>query len=99
MPQRDRPDHLTAIRTPADIADSTGAQQVLHAALKRWPSVKHLMGDAAHDRRTPSESQVFQAIHTYAASSAFRCRWGVSRAEVWPRESVRCFNVDNVVLD
>jgi transposase len=38
--------------TPADIADSTGAQLVLDALAKRWPWVKHLFGDAAYDRRT-----------------------------------------------
>jgi hypothetical protein len=38
--------------TPADIADSTGAQLVLDALIKRWPWVKHLFGDAAYDRRT-----------------------------------------------
>jgi hypothetical protein len=38
--------------TPADVADSTGAQLVLDAIVKRWPWVKHLFGDAAYDRRT-----------------------------------------------
>jgi len=38
--------------TPADVADSTGAQLVLDALVKRWPCVKYLFGDAAYDRRT-----------------------------------------------
>ena len=38
--------------TPADIADSTGAQLVLDALVKRWPWIRHLFGDAAYDRRT-----------------------------------------------
>jgi putative transposase len=37
--------------TPADVADSTGAQLILDALIKRWPWVKHLFGDAACDRR------------------------------------------------
>ncbi|WP_151635958.1 IS5 family transposase [Noviherbaspirillum aerium] len=37
--------------TPADIADSTGAEWVLVALKKRWPWVKHLFADAAYDRR------------------------------------------------
>jgi hypothetical protein len=34
--------------TPADIADSTVAQLVLDALLKRWPRVKHLFGNTAY---------------------------------------------------
>lgn len=37
---------------PADAADSTGAQMVLDALVKRWPWVKYLFGEAAYDRRT-----------------------------------------------
>lgn len=37
--------------TPADVADSTGAEWVLIALKKRWPWVKHLFADAAYDRR------------------------------------------------
>jgi transposase len=37
--------------TPADMADSTGAEWVLVALKKRWPWVKHLFADAAYDRR------------------------------------------------
>lgn len=36
--------------TPADIADSTGAQAILEAIRRRWPWVKHLFADAAYDR-------------------------------------------------
>lgn len=43
---------LSVNLTPADVADSTGAQLVLDALVKRWPCVKHLFGDAAYDRRT-----------------------------------------------
>lgn len=34
--------------TPADIADSTVAQFVPDALVKRWPWVQHLFGDAAY---------------------------------------------------
>ncbi len=37
--------------TTADIADSTGAQQVLTALRQRWPLIKHLFADGAYDRR------------------------------------------------
>lgn len=37
--------------TPADMADSTGAEWLLLALKKRWPWVKHLFADAAYDRR------------------------------------------------
>jgi transposase len=36
--------------TPADIADSTGAEVILGAIRKRWPWVKHLFADRANDR-------------------------------------------------
>ena len=37
--------------TTANIADSTGAQAVLEALRKRWPWIKHLFADGAHDKR------------------------------------------------
>lgn len=45
--------------TPADVADSTGAQMVLDALVKRWPWVKHLFGDPAYDRRTLLDKAAF----------------------------------------
>lgn len=36
--------------TPADISDSAGAQMILDAIHKRWPWLKHLFADGAHDR-------------------------------------------------
>jgi putative transposase len=36
--------------TTADIADSAGAQMILHAIRKRWPWIKHLFADGADDR-------------------------------------------------
>lgn len=37
--------------TPADMADSTGAEWVLLALKTRWPWIRHLFADAAYDRR------------------------------------------------
>jgi putative transposase len=37
--------------TPADMADSTGAEWVLLALKTRWPWIRHLLADAAYDRR------------------------------------------------
>src|ERR1700739_2364558 len=36
--------------TPADIADSAGAQAILDAIRKRWAWIKHLFADGAYDR-------------------------------------------------
>ncbi|MDN2578950.1 IS5 family transposase [Aquibium sp. ELW1220] len=36
--------------TRADIADNAGAQLILDAIRKRWPWVKHLFADSAHER-------------------------------------------------
>jgi uncharacterized RmlC-like cupin family protein len=36
--------------TTADIADSAGAQLILHAIRQRWPFIKHLFADGAYDR-------------------------------------------------
>lgn len=45
--------------TPADIADSAGAQMVLDGLIKRWPRVKHLFRDAAYDRRQLMDKAAF----------------------------------------
>lgn len=36
--------------TPADISDGARAQTILDAIRKRWPCIKHLFADGAHDR-------------------------------------------------
>ena len=36
--------------TAVDLSDSGGAQEILDALCKRWPWVKHLFADAAHDK-------------------------------------------------
>src|SRR5690606_33744941 len=45
--------------TTADIADSTGAQVVLDALVKRWPRIKHLFADSAYDRRQLLDKAAF----------------------------------------
>lgn len=45
--------------TPADIADSTGAQMVLDALYQRWPWVKNLFGDAGYDRKQLMDKAAF----------------------------------------
>ena len=36
--------------TTADLSDSAGAQLIIAAIRKRWPWLKHLFADGAHDR-------------------------------------------------
>jgi putative transposase len=45
--------------TPADIADSTGAQAVIDALRQRWPWIKHLFADGAYDRRQMLDKAAF----------------------------------------
>ncbi len=59
--------------TPADVADSTGAQLVLDALVKRWPWVKHHFGDAAYDRRTLLDKAAFLDLRS-RLSEACRAR-------------------------
>ncbi len=36
--------------TPADIAESTGAIEVLEALKRSWPKIKHLLADGPYER-------------------------------------------------
>ena len=38
--------------TPANVADSTGAQMILDAMYRKWPSVKHFFADGAYERKS-----------------------------------------------
>jgi len=77
--------------TPADVADSTGAQLVLDALVKRWPCVKHLFGDAAYDRRTLLEKAPYldftvEVVRGLQGQSGFQVqprRWVVERTFAW----------------
>jgi transposase len=57
--------------TPADVADSTGAQQVLDAIVKRWPWVKHLL---ATPLMTGARCWTRRLISTLPSKSCVVCR-------------------------
>jgi transposase len=77
--------------TPADVADSTGAQLVLDAIVKRWPWVKHLFGDAAYDRRTLLDKAAYldftiKVVRGLQGQDGFKVqprRWVVERTFAW----------------
>ena len=77
--------------TPADVADSTGAQHVLDALQTRWPWVKHLFGDAAYDRRTLMDKAAFmdftvEVVRKSEGQVGFAVqprRWVVERTFGW----------------
>jgi transposase len=77
--------------TPADIADSTGAQLVLDAMVQRWPSVKHLFGDSAYDRRTLLDKAAYldftvEIVRGLEGQVGFQVqprRWVVERTFAW----------------
>jgi transposase len=77
--------------TPADIADSTGAQLVLDALADRWPWIKHLFGDAAYDRRTLLDKAAFldftvEVVRGLQGQTSFQVqprRWVVERTFAW----------------
>jgi transposase len=77
--------------TPADVADSTGAQLVLDAIVKRWPWVKHLFGDAAYDRRTLLDKAAYldftiKVVRGLQGQDGFQVqprRWVVERTFAW----------------
>ncbi len=77
--------------TPADIADSTGAQMVLDGLIKRWPWVNHLFGDAAYDRRQLMDKAAFldftvEVVRRLQGQQGFTVqptRWVVERTFAW----------------
>ncbi len=77
--------------TPADVADSTGAQMVLDALKERWPWVKRLFGDAAYDRRTLMDKAAFmdftiEVVRKLEGQQGFAVqprRWVVERTFAW----------------
>lgn len=77
--------------TPADIADSAGAQLVLDALVKRWPWVKHLFGDAAYDRLTLLDKAAYldftlEVVRGLQGQTGFQVqprRWVVERTFAW----------------
>ena len=77
--------------TPADVADSTGAQMVLDALVQRWPWVKRLFGDAAYDRRKLMEKaellhftiEVVRRLEGQVGFAVQPRRWVVERTFGW----------------
>jgi transposase len=70
--------------TTADISDSAGAQAILDAIGKRWPSVKHLFADAAYDRLKLMD----KAAYLDFVVEIIRRRDGAQGFEVLPRRWV-----------
>src|SRR5574337_978601 len=77
--------------TTADIADSAGAQMILHAIRKRWPWIKHLFADGAYDRtklmdKAKLENFVIEIVRRIEGEPGFRIlprRWVVERTFGW----------------
>lgn len=77
--------------TPADMADSTGAQAVLEAVKKRWPQVKHLFADGAYDRTALMDKAatlefVVEVVRRHEQQTGFAVlprRWVVERTFGW----------------
>jgi len=77
--------------TPANISDSAGAQLVLEAIRKRWPTVKHLFADGAYDRTTLMDKAAFldfviEVVRRIDAEPRFKLvprRWVVERTFGW----------------
>jgi putative transposase len=77
--------------TPADIADSTGAQLVLDALLKRWPRIKHLFGNTTYDPCTLLDKAAYldltvEVVRGSQGQDGFQVqsrRWVVERRFAW----------------
>lgn len=75
--------------TPADIADSAGAQAILDALRKRWPAVRHLFADGAYDRRQLLDKAAFLDFtleivrRTDPGFHVLPRRWVVERSFGW----------------
>jgi transposase len=77
--------------TTADIADSSGAQMILHAIRQRWPWIKHLFADGAYDRRKLMDKAAFEdfiieIVRRVDVEPGFKVlprRWVVERTFGW----------------
>jgi len=77
--------------TTADIADSAGAQVILHAIRTRWPWLKHLFADGAYDRRKLMDKAAFEdfvveivrRIEHEPGFTVLPRRWVVERTFAW----------------
>lgn len=74
--------------TTADITDSSSAQAI-ETLGKRWPLVKHLFADSAHDRRQLLDRAAFFVFtvaivkRTEAGFKILPRRWAVERSFGW----------------
>ncbi len=76
---------------PADVVDSAGALQVLDALKRKWPSVRHLFGDAAYDHRKLMGKAAFldftvEVVRRLQGQQGFAVqprRWVVERTFAW----------------
>ena len=77
--------------TTADIADSAGAQLILHAIRSRWPWIKPLFADGAYDRtklmdKAELENFVIEIVRRIDGEPGFKVlprRWVVERTFAW----------------
>ena len=77
--------------TTADIADSAGAQLILHAIRKRWPWLKHLFADGGYDRKALMDKAAFldfvvEIVRRMEGQHTFEVlprRWVVERTFGW----------------
>jgi len=73
--------------TTADISSGAGAQALLDAVRKRWPSVKNLFADAAYDRLKLMDKaayldfvvEIIRRSDDQKGIQVLSCRWVVER--------------------
>lgn len=77
--------------TPANIADSVGAQAVLEGMKKNWPSIKHFFADGAYKRRQLMDKATYldfivEIVKGHPHQKGFeplQNRWVVERTFGW----------------
>lgn len=77
--------------TPANIADSVGAQAVLEGMKKNWPSIKHFFADGAYERRQLMDKATYldfivEIVKRHRHQKGFeplQKRWVVERTFGW----------------
>lgn len=77
--------------TPANIADSVGAQAVLEGMKKNWPSIKHFFADGAYERRQLMDKATYldfivEIVKRHPHQKGFeplQNRWVVERTFGW----------------
>lgn len=77
--------------TPANVADSTGAQMILDAMYRKWPSVKHFFADGAYERKSLMDKAAYlgfvvEVVKRTPGQTGFQPvakRWVVERTFGW----------------